>query len=77
LGGERREGDSYAGVRHNAALAIAKILLAAPGARPPPGCAAVLAACAGHAHHIVAGNARIALGVIAMRTRTGRLKSSL
>ena len=60
-------GKSYIGVRHNAVLSIGKIGGAVAPSTLPAGCVEALEDCSREAHHVVAGNARIALGAIALR----------
>ena len=60
-------GKSYIGVRHNGVLSIGKIGGAVAPSTLPAGCVEALEDCSREAHHVVAGNARIALGAIALR----------
>ena len=60
-------GKSYIGVRPNAVLSIGKIGGAVVPSTLPAGCVEALEDCSREAHHVVAGNARIALGAIALR----------
>jgi len=50
-------------------LAIAKIAAAAPPSALPAGLALALEDCARATHHVVAGNARIALGALEVSAR--------
>ena len=61
------QGKSYIGVRHNAVLSIGKIGGAVAPSALPAGCVEALEDCSREAHHVVAGNARISLGAIALR----------